>query len=123
MFERKNIVRPAYINSTAGLSQEIARLQLQKEMDEQLLKDHLKEMVHCLQPGVIVKKAFGKLREDNAVQQSAVKTSLDFGAQFLLDKMMIRKGIGLKGYVMNMILKKVVSFVISKSKVPSSKNR
>jgi hypothetical protein len=119
MFEQKNTVRLAYISSFSDLSQEIARLEIQKELQEQLLQDNLKELAYNVQPGVFLKRAFGKLKENNEVQQSVVKASLDLGAQFILDKLMIRKGLGLKSYLANMVLKKVVSFVISKSKAPS----
>lgn len=119
MLQQKNIVKLAYITSAADLSEEIARLELQKEMQEELLKDNLRELSYFIQPGVILKRAFGKLKDDTELQQNAVKTSLNLGAQFLLDKLMLRKGTGLKSYFMNMVLKRIVSFVINKSNTPS----
>lgn len=119
MFQQKNIVKLAYISSASDLSEEIARLELQKEVQEQLLKDNLKELSCFVQPGAVLKRAFGKMKEDSELQQNAVKASLDLGAQFLLDKLMLRKGMGVKSYFVNMALKKIASFVIGKSKVPS----
>lgn len=119
MLQQKNIIKLAYISSATDLAEEIARLEVQKETQEDLLKDNLRELAYFMQPGAILKRTFSKIKEDTEMQQNAVKSSLNFGAQFLLDKLMLRQGMGIKSYFVNMALKRIVSFVISKSNTPS----
>jgi hypothetical protein len=117
---QSNIVKLSLVNSTSDLCNQIDRLTAIKEMQEEMLKDSLKTLAHTLEPGVLIKKALHSLSGDDELKQSTLKTSLNFGAQFLLDKVMLGKGVGLKVYLLNMALKKVASFIIAKKMVPEA---
>jgi hypothetical protein len=116
---RENIVKLNRIESSVDLDTEIERLTLLKEQQEYMIKESLKSFSHMLSPGTVIKKTLFKMSEDEEVKQSALKTSLNMGAQFVLDKIMLRKGIGIKSYLLNMALKRVASFLITKNKIPS----
>lgn len=112
---RANIVKLNNIKSTADLIYQIERLNAIKEAQEEMMKENLKALSHSLEPGILIKKALHKLSEDDELKQSSLKTTLNFGTQFLLDKIILGKGIGLKSYLLNMALKKVASFLIAKN--------
>jgi hypothetical protein len=117
---RTNVIRLSRIVSVSDLSAEIARLEVLKESQEEVLKDQLETFAHSINPGVMIKKAFRKMGEDETIKQSAIQSSLNLGAQFLLDKIMLRKGVGIKGYLLNMALKRIASFLISKRAAPAA---
>lgn len=112
---RSNIVKLNNINSTSDLIYQIERLNAIKDEQEEMMKEQLKALGHSLQPGVLIKKALHNLNEDGELKQSALKTSLNLGTQFLLDKVIFGRGFGLKSYFLNMALKKVASFIIAKN--------
>ncbi len=116
---RPNIIKPNRINSASDLISQIERLTTLKELQEEMLKENLKAMAHSLEPKVLLKKAMHKFSEDEELKQSTFKTTLNLGTQFLLDKLILGKGIGVKNYLLNMALKKVASLLIAKSKSPS----
>lgn len=115
-----NIVKLSFINSTSDLCNQIERLTAIKEMQEEMLNDSLKTLAHTLEPSVLIKKVLHSLSGDEELKQSTLTTSLNFGANFLLDKIMLGKGIGFKGYLLNMALKKVASFIIAKKTAPKA---
>jgi hypothetical protein len=118
---RTNIVKLNHVISASDLDNQIERLNTLKEAQEEMLKENLGALSHSLQPGVLFKKAIHKFSEDEELKQSTFKSTLNFGTQFLLDKIMLGKGIGIKGYLLNMALKKVATFLIGKNNTPSFK--
>ncbi len=117
---RSNIVRLSQIDSVSDLINQMDRLNSIKEAQEDMLKETLEKLSNSLQPDVLFKKALHTFSEDTELKQDTFKTTLNLGAQFLLDKIMFRKGIGLKSYFLNIALKKVASFLITKSTTSSA---
>lgn len=118
---RSNIVKLNEINSVSDLNEQLDKLNSIRSFQEEMIIENFKAITHSLQPGVLLKKALHKVNEDSDLKKSALQTGLDLGARFLLDKILLRKGVGIKGYLLNLALKKVASLVIAKRTASSAK--
>jgi hypothetical protein len=93
-----------------ALLQEIMILQ------EAELRECVKEIHNSLSVSHIIKNTVSDLGKDKEFKSDALGASLNFGAQFVLDKIMNRREKGIKGYILHAGLKKLVSYFISKNK-------
>ncbi|MES2559382.1 MAG: hypothetical protein V4590_06555 [Bacteroidota bacterium] len=117
---RSNYADLNQVTSLSDLTNQIERLSLRKEMQEEMLKETMKALSHSVQPNVMLKKALSTLSRDDELKQNTLQAGLNFGSRFLLDKILLGSGVGLKKYLLNIALKKVASFLISRNTAPSS---
>ncbi len=113
---RLNIIKPRHITSSVDLKNQIDRLAELKEVQEELLKENIKSISHSLQPGNLLKRVIHKFDDDGKLSNNTLKASLSLGTNFLLDKIILGKGFGIKSYFLNIALKKAASFLISLKK-------
>lgn len=109
MNNKPNIVIPAIRNSTE-LKHEIMRLNALRAEQEQALRRDLKELMYALQPSTVIRRTVTNLKKDDGVKASALQAGISLGSGFLLDKLLLRKGYGIKNYLINKGLKSLVSF-------------
>lgn len=84
------------------------------EDQENMLVHDVKELYYKLRPSTIIKNAVKDLSADREFKKDAMKETLTFGSSFLLDKVMLSRGSGLKKYLLNMGLKKLAAYFIAK---------
>lgn len=106
---RANIVIPVITNSTE-LKHEIMKLSYLKAEQELALRRDLKELYYSMQVSTLIKRTVKDLTEDDNIKTTAVEAGLNIGSGFILDKLLLRKGYGIKSYLLNMGLKKLVSY-------------
>ena len=114
---RSNTVKLNKVTNATDLQLQIMKLNALKAEQEMLIKHDLKVLSYALQPATILKKTINNITHDNEIQQDALKTTLNIGSSFLLDKILFRKGAGIKAYILNAALKKVASYFIDKNKI------
>lgn len=106
---RPNIIIPVITNSTE-LKHEIMKLSSLKADQELILKRDLKEIYYSMQISTVIKRTVRDLTEDDNIKSTAVEAGISLGSGFILDKLLLRKGYGIKSYLMNVGLKKLVSY-------------
>ena len=106
---RPNVVVPVITNSTE-LKHEIMKLSSSKADQEMALKRDLKELYYSMQISTVIKRTVRDLKEDENVRSTAVEAGINLGSGFILDKLLLRKGYGIKSYLVNIGLKKLVSY-------------
>jgi len=104
------------ITNSTELKYKIQQLQAKLYQQEERIKHTVKEIHYSFHLSNLVKSAVHNLNEDPEFKGNALEAALNFGGQFLLDKIMFRKGTGIKGYLVNAGLKKLLSAVISGKK-------
>src|SRR5688572_18840352 len=108
MSSRPNIVIPA-IGSSTELKHEIMRLNALRLEQELVLRRDLKELAYSMQLSTVIKRTVKDLKEDDEVKSTAIGAGVSLGSGFILDKLLLRKGYGIKNYLINLGLKKMVS--------------
>lgn len=106
---RPNIIIPVITNSTE-LKHEIMKLSSLKADQEVALKRDLKELYYSMQISTVIKRTVRDLKEDDNIKSTAVEAGISLGSGFILDKLLLRKGYGIKSYLVNAGLKKLVSY-------------
>jgi hypothetical protein len=101
------------VHSTTDLKHRIMKLNAMKAEQELELKRDLKEMYYSLQLSTMIKKTVRDLSTDPEVKTNAIETTINIGSNFLLDKLLLRRGSGIKSYLINAGLKKLVSYFTS----------
>jgi hypothetical protein len=101
------------ITSSTELKHQIMKLNALREEQEEILKKDLKEIYYSLQISTVIRRTIKDLSTDEEVKSSALQTAIGVGSGFLLDKLLFRKGAGLKSYLINAGLRKLVSYFTS----------
>lgn len=103
-------------NSTE-LKHAIMQLNSELASQELVVRHRLKELYYSLQLSTVIRRTVKDITQDKEVTSSALQAGIDIGSGFLLDKMLLRKGYGIKSYLVNIGLKKLVSFLASGGKL------
>lgn len=98
------------ITTSTDIRHQIMKLNALKEEQEEILKRDLKEIYYSLQISTVIRRTIRDLSEDEEVKSSALQTAIGLGSGFILDKVLFRKGAGLKSYLINAGIKKLISW-------------
>lgn len=101
------------INSSTDLKLQIMKLNMLREDQEIALKRELKEIYYSMQLSTIIRRTVKDLTSDPEVKTTALQTAIGVGSDLLLNKILLRKGAGIKSYLINMGLKKLISYFTS----------
>ena len=104
------------IRNAASIKSKIDELRLLRQYQEQELRADFRTLKELLKPSSLIRNAVNDLKQDQEFKGNAMENAVNAGAGFLLDKLILRKGFGLKSYLINMGLKKALSFFVSKRK-------
>ena len=104
------------IHNVRDLRLQQALLQEILILQEAELRGCVKDIQQSLSLQNIIKNTVSGLGKDREFKSDAVGATLNFGAQFVLDKIMHKASSGIKGYILQAGLKKVLSFFISRNK-------
>jgi hypothetical protein len=116
MEQLNNKIKPIITNSTE-LKLRIMQLKNLRAEQELSIKRNAKELYYSLQPTAIIKRTFKNLIAPKEVQNSLFNTGMNLGTSFILDKLLLRRGYGIKSFLFNSGLKKVVSILLESPKV------
>jgi hypothetical protein len=105
------------ITSSTDIKYHIMKLNALREEQEIALKKDLKEIYYSLQFSTVIRRTVKDLSEDKDLKQSALQTTIGIGSDFLLNKLLFRKGAGIKSYLINAGLKKIISYFTSGDKL------
>lgn len=105
------------IASSTDIKLQIMKLNAMREEQEIALKTDLKEIYYSLQLSTIIRRTVRDLSADPEIKTTAVQAGIGIGSSFLLDKLLFRKGAGIKSYLLNVGLKKLISYFASGSKI------
>lgn len=98
------------ISNTTELRHAIMKLNNRKEEQEEQLRRNLKELYYSLQLSTVIRRTVRNIGADKELKASALETGINIGSGFLLDKLLLRKGYGIKSYLVNLGVKKLVSY-------------
>lgn len=104
------------IKNVRDLQLQQALLQEILVLQEKELRITVREIHESLSISNIIKSTVSDLGKDKEFKGDAVGATMNFGAQFVLDKIMHKADRGIKGYILHAGLKKLLSFLISKNK-------
>lgn len=93
-----------------ALLQEILTLQ------EAELKASVREIQDSLSIPNVIKSTVSNLGKDKEFKSDALGATMNFGAQLVLDKIMHKASSGIKGYIIQAGLRKLLSMFIQKNK-------
>jgi hypothetical protein len=110
------IERGVKIRNAHDLRMQVALLEELFQLQEAELRATVKEIHHSMSVSKIIKNTVSDLGKDKEFKSDALGASLNFGAQFVLDKFMNKREKGIKGYLIHAGLKKLLSFFIQKNK-------
>jgi|GEM_PF-2668923 len=110
-----NIKTGKRISDSVDIKERIEELEIKMKKQERQLKKDVKEVYYSLHLTTMIKNALKDLRTDPELRSTAIETSLNLGGQFVLDKVLFRHHKGLKAYLLNAALKKLMSFFIAKN--------
>jgi len=105
------------ISTSTDIKHQIMKLNALKEEQEELLKRDLKEIYYSLQISTMIRRTIKDLSEDQEVKSSALQTAIGLGSGFILDKVLFKRGAGLKSYLINAGIKKLISLFTSGNKL------
>jgi hypothetical protein len=109
---KADAIQPVITNSTE-LRHAMMRLNSLKEDQETELRRHLKEIYYSLQLSTVIRRTVKDIGADKDIKASALQTGISIGSGFILDKLLLRKGYGIKSYLLNLGIKKVISYFTS----------
>ncbi|MBC7383791.1 MAG: hypothetical protein H7296_12500 [Bacteroidia bacterium] len=118
--EAVSLPRVIITNSTE-LKHEIMKLNYMKEEQEITLRNNVKEIYYSLQLSTIIRKTVNELSEDTHLKKTVVTKGIEMGSSFLLNKFMFKNGTGVKGFLVGIGLKKLVSIILSRKQKNISK--
>lgn len=101
------------ITNSTEIKHQIMKLNALKEEQEIMLKKDLKEIYYSLQLSTVIRRTVKDLSTDKELKSSALQTTIGIGSDFLLNKLLFRKGAGIKSYLINAGLKKLISYFTS----------
>lgn len=104
------------IRDLTSLRHQIMKLNARKEDQESALLRGLKEVLYLMHPSVMISRAFQQMKTDGPMMSDTVSSLVSFGGNFLLDKLTFRKGAGIKSYLVNAGLKKLLSLILPDKK-------
>lgn len=102
-------MKQAITNSTE-LRHAMMQLNNLKEEQEIALRYQLKEIYYSLQLSTVIRRTVKDFSSDKAFKATALQTGINIGSGFILDKLLLRKGYGIKSYLLNLGIKKLVSY-------------
>ena len=100
------------ITSHAHLKLLIVQLKSERSVQEAELKHKVAEFVVALNPLSILKNSLHDLAGDKEVQQGLVKTGLNLGTNFIIEKILGRNR-SVKGFLSSILAEKISATVIN----------
>jgi len=109
------VINNKHVDASTYLAYRIMLLKSIKEQQEELLQMDLKELYYSLHLSTIIKDTVRDLGADPEFKTSLLQQAIGIGGNYLVDRITLRKG-SIKGYLVNMGLKKLLSFFVSNNK-------
>jgi hypothetical protein len=100
------------ITNDTELHARIMQLNQLRAEQEIAIKRNVKEIVYSMHPSVMIKNAISKFADPPQGENALKDAGLAFGQDFLLSKL-FGKGITLKGFVSQFLVKKVINYVVN----------
>jgi hypothetical protein len=100
------------ITNDTELHARIMQLNYLRAEQELAIKRNVKEIVYSMHPSVMIKNAIKKFSEPGEVSNSLKDAGLALGGDFLLSKI-FGKGVSLKGFVSQFLVKKAINYVVN----------
>jgi hypothetical protein len=110
------------IRNVEDMKLHIAVLERRMDAIEKQLKKDVREVYLSLQVRNMVKNALREIKDDPTIRGRIVNGTLGIGAQFLIDRVLFRKRKGLKGFLVNEGIKRLLTFYLSKNRRNILKN-
>jgi len=104
------------IRNTDELHTRIRDLDVLLAEQEHAMKKTARELHHSFQLTNLVKSAMNHLKHDREFKADAIEATLNVGADLALDSLLLKKGAGIRNFLLNAGLKKLVSFLIAKNR-------
>ncbi len=104
------------INNLDDLKLQKALLQEILTLQQAEFRASVREIQNSLSIPNVIKSTVSNLGKDTEFKQDALGATMNFGAQIVLDKIMNKADRGIKGYILQAGLKKLLSFLIQKNK-------
>jgi hypothetical protein len=104
------------IKNVQDLRLQEALLQEILVLQEAELRASVRDISKSLSLSNVIKNTVSDLGKDKEFKSDALGATMNFGAQFMLDKFMNRREKGIKGYIIHAGLKKLLSFLIARNK-------
>jgi hypothetical protein len=105
------------INNVRDLRLQQALLQEILELQEAELRSSVREIHHSLSLSNVIKNTVSDLGKDKEFKSDAIGATMNFGAQLVLDKIMHKTtNGGIKSFLIQAGLKKIISYFIAKKK-------
>lgn len=104
------------IMDSTTLKHEIMKLDYLRDKQETMLKRNVMEFYYSIKVSTLIRNTVNELNEDTETKQSLVAHGIELGSNLLLDKIMFKKGTGIKTYLLNAGLKKLVSYFIRRKR-------
>lgn len=95
----------------------IALVKQKKHLEEEALRQSLKEIASSLKPVALIKESIHELVADKEVKEDLVTAGIKLGTNFLIAKVMGRNH-SVKGFFGSMLVEQIASSVISKKVIP-----
>jgi hypothetical protein len=100
------------ITNDTELHARIMHLNSLRAEQELAIKRNVKEIAYSMHPSVMIKNAIKKFSDPEQGESQLKDLGLAFGGDFLLSKV-FGKGVTLKGFVGQFLVKKVINYVVN----------
>jgi hypothetical protein len=104
------------LSSSARLKHRIMHLTALKEEQEALIKRDIQEIKYAITPSALIRSAVQNINNDSGIRHSMVEETISKGANLLIDTFIFRKGFGIKKYLLNVGLKKLVGHFMTRKR-------
>ncbi len=100
------------ISCHGELMDRILELRLEKELQEQILRQSFNEFAITISPVTIIKESLHELVSDTGVKSDLIQIGLNIGANFLIDKALGKRN-SIKGFLSSVLMEKISSSLIN----------
>jgi hypothetical protein len=100
------------ITNDVELHARIMHLNQLRAEQELAIKRNVKEVVYSMHPSVMIKNAIRKFADPEQGKSGLKDAGIAFGQDFLLSKL-FGKGVTLKGFISQFLVKKAINYVVN----------